>query len=44
MQFSLNIESFRQNDSQTIQNPLEEFFIFTIYQNYTWALSYSLVQ
>ena len=35
MQFSQYIHSFRQLYKQ---NPLEKFFIFTIYQNYTLAL------
>ena len=48
MQFSQKIDSFRQKDLQGFlnsyksrfkQNPLEKFFIFTIYQNYTLALS-----
>ena len=48
MQFSQKIYGFRQNDSQGFensynsiykQNPLERFFIFTIYQNYTLALT-----
>ena len=47
MQFSQNIDGFRQNNSQGFieltqlykQNPLEKIFIFTIYQNYTLALS-----
>ena len=43
MQFSQNIDGFRQNNSQDFrnsrnsifkQNSLEKFFIFTIYQNY----------
>ena len=42
-----NIDGFRQNNSQGFlepvqlckQNPLEKCFIFTIYQNYTLALS-----
>ena len=46
MQFSQNIDGFWQNDSQELlelvqlnkQNPLEKFFIFIIYQNYTLAL------
>ena len=46
MQFSQKIDGFRQKDSQGFlepiqlykQNPLEKFFIFTIYQNYTLAL------
>ena len=46
MQFSQNIDGFKQNDSQGFlelvqlykQNPLEKFFIFTIYPNYTLAL------
>ena len=47
MQFSTKIDGFEQNDSQGFENsynsyeqyPLENFFIFTIYQNYTLALS-----
>ena len=47
MQFSTKIDGFEQNDSQGFENsynsyeqyPLENFLIFTIYQNYTWALS-----
>ena len=47
MQFSTKIDGFEQKDSQGFENsynsyeqyPLEKFFIFTIYQNYTWALS-----
>ena len=44
MQFSTKIDGFEQNDSQGFENssyeqyPLENFFIFTIYQNYTLAL------
>ena len=46
MQFSQNIDGFKQSDSQGFQNsyklykqnPAEKFFIFTIYQNYTLAL------
>ena len=46
MQFSTKIDGFKQNDSQGFENsynsyeqyPLENFFIFTIYQNYTLAL------
>ena len=46
MQFSTNIDGFEQKDSQGFENsynsyeqyPLEKFFIFTIYQNYTLAL------
>ena len=46
MQFSMKIDGFEQNDSQGFENsynsygqyPLEKFFIFTIYQNYTLAL------
>ena len=48
MQFSTKIDGFEQNDSQGFENsynsyeqyPLENFFIFTIYQNYTLALIY----
>ena len=47
MQFSMKIDGFEQNDSQGFENsynsyeqyPLENFFIFTIYQNYTLALT-----
>ena len=46
MQFSTKIDGFEQKDSQGFENsynsyeqyPLEKFFMFTIYQNYTWAL------
>ena len=46
MQFSTKIDGFEQKDSQGFENsynsyeqyPLEKFFIFTIYQNYTLAL------
>ena len=46
MQFSKKIDGFEQKDSQGFENsynsyeqyPLEKFFIFTIYQNYTLAL------
>ena len=46
-QFSTKIDGFEQKDSQGFENsynsyeqyPLEKFFIFTIYQNYTLALS-----
>ena len=46
MQFSTKIYGFKQKDSQGFENsynsyeqyPLEKFFIFTIYQNYTLAL------
>ena len=46
MQFSTKIDGFEQKDSQGYENsynsyeqyPLEKFFIFTIYQNYTLAL------
>ena len=50
MQFSQNIDGVRQNDSQGFnthtssiykQNPIEQFFIFTIYQNPTLALTHS---
>ena len=45
MQFSTKIDGFEQKDSQGFENsynsyeqyPLEKFFIFTIYQNYTLA-------
>ena len=48
MQFSTKIDGFEQKDSHGFENsynsyyeqyPLEKFFIFTIYQNYTLALS-----
>ena len=46
MQFSTKIDGFEKKDSQGFENsynseqyPLEKFFIFTIYQNYTLALS-----
>ena len=47
MQFSTKIDGFEQKDSQGFENsyssyeqyPLENFFIFTIYQNYTLALN-----
>ena len=46
MQFSTKIDGFEQKDSQGFENsynsyeqyPLEKFFIFTFYQNYTLAL------
>ena len=51
MQFSTKIDGFEQKDSQGFENsykynsyeqyPLEKFLIFTIYQNYTLALSLS---
>ena len=49
MQFSTKIDGFEQKDSQGSENsynsyeqyPLENFFIFTIYQNYTLALIYN---
>ena len=45
IQFSMKIDGFEQKDSQGFENsynsyekyPLEKFFIFTIYQNYTLA-------
>ena len=48
MQFSTKIDGFEQKDSQGFENsynsyeqyPLEKFFIFTIYQNYTLALNF----
>ena len=48
MQFSTKIDGFEQKDSQGFENsynsyeqyPLEKFFIFTIYQNYTLALKH----
>ena len=47
MQFSTKIDGFEQKDPQGFENsynsyeqyPLEKFFIFTIYQNYTLALN-----
>ena len=47
MQFSQKIDGFRQIDSQGFYNSynainkalLEKIFIFTIYQNYTLALT-----
>ena len=47
MQFSTKIDGFQQKDSQDFENsynsyeqyPLEKYFIFTIYQNYTLALN-----
>ena len=47
MQFSMKIDGFEQKYSQGFENsynsyeqyPLEKFFIFTIYQNYTLALT-----
>ena len=47
MQFSTKIDGFKQKDSQGFENsynsyeqyPLEKFFIFTIYQNYTLAFN-----
>ena len=52
MQFSTKIYGFEQKDSQGFENsynsyeqyPLEKFFIFTIYQNYTLALMHSRVK
>ena len=51
MQFSTKIDGFEQKDSQGFeksynsyeQYPLEKFFIFTIYQNYTLALRYTWI-
>ena len=48
MQFSTKIDGFEQKDSQGFENsynsyeqyPLEKFFIFTIYHNYTLALTH----
>ena len=45
--FLTKIDGFEQKDSQGFENsynsyeqyPLEKFFIFTIYQNYTLALN-----
>ena len=50
MQFSTKIDGFEQKESQGFENsynsyeqyPLEKFFIFTIYQNYTLALNNTL--
>ena len=50
MQFSKKIDGVEQKDSQGFENsynsyeqyPLEKFFIFTIYQNYTLALRHLL--
>ena len=52
MQFSTKIDGFEQKDSQGFENsynsyeqyPLEKFFIFTIYQNYTLALSNAFIK
>ena len=52
MQFSTKIDGFEQKDSQGFENsynsyeqyPLEKFFIFTIYQKYTWALRVILAE
>ena len=52
MQFSTKIDGFEQKDSQGFENsynsyeqyPLEKFFIFTIYQNYTLALTIKKTQ
>ena len=49
MQFSTKIDGFEQKDWEGFENsynsyeqyPLEKFFIFTIYQNYTLALTVS---
>ena len=49
MQFSTKIDGFEQKDSQGFENswnsyeqyPLENFLLFTIYQNYTLALKLS---
>ena len=51
MQFSTKIDGFEQKDSQGFEDsynsyeqyPLEKFFIFTIYQNYTLALKSSVI-
>ena len=48
MQFSMKIDVFKQKDSQGFENSynsygqytLEKLFMFTIYQNYTWALNW----
>ena len=52
MQFSTKIDGFEQKDSQGFENsynsyeqyPLEKFFIFTIYQNYTLALKGMIIK
>ena len=52
MQFSTKIDGFEQKDSQGFENsynsyeqyPLEKFFIFTIYQNYTLALMQNFIE
>ena len=52
MQFSTKIDGFEQKDSHGFENsynsseqyPLETFLIFTIYQNYTLALTFKLIQ
>ena len=52
MQFSKKIDGFEQKDSQGFENsynfyeqyPLEKCFIFTIYQNYTLALKFLILQ
>ena len=52
MKFSTKIDGFEQKDSQGFENsynsyeqyPLEKFFIFTIYQNYTLALTVKLLK
>ena len=51
MQFSTKIDGFEQKNLQGFENsynsyeqyPLEKFFIFTIYQNYTLALNVTLI-
>ena len=51
MQFFMKIDGFEQKKSQGFENsynsyeqyPLEKFFIFTIYQNYTLALKSQLL-
>ena len=51
MQFSTKIDGFEQKDSQGFENsynsyeqyPLEKIFIFTIYQNYTLALTFQRI-
>ena len=35
--------AFRTHNSISKQNPFEKFFIFTIYQNYTLALTFLLL-
>ena len=52
MQFSTKIDGFEQKDSQGFENsynsyeqyPLEKILIFTIYQNYTLAVTGVLIE